>query len=575
MTSPIPDLALMTTEELLALFKQEAGDNAQKILDMWDAAPASEKERLELEQRGMLAREISEVGYKNLYWCLTKREYPKAHYPILRGLLKAYTEQKGVMIQAWRGFGKSTDLLVWVCLLLGNKPAGSMALVRINDTKAQESGDAISTIVETSHGWKAAYPNVIPDVKAGWSKKGGFNVKDINVCGMNDENYAAWREKCFADHTSEASLVSVGIESGTLIGLHPTNGEWFDDLHDVGNTRSATEMKKVVETFEGNILPTWTDPKRPMTMAVVCTPWDSENDVYASMLRTRLLELIQIPIFDFVEEGSEGAVYFEPMNKWVKLAWKEVYTLDAVMAIYNSAESNPVIFWQMFLLDDKAAKEKAVYKLFSFPHEKIEWDWAMQGGVDPVYSDKKEGGTSHFALLYGSLTPMGNVVVSGGVLKKCSASEGMDYIIQAQNGFKNWQRCWVETYGGGVLFLQMLQQNRGLRVNPIEPKELPNKSKGDRQYTFLQPLLASGYVYISDEDTPALNALRNYIYRYPNIMDEHAPEWDVADALVALLFGYPSIRNRPVNIVSEKAWTRSQTSGRLHIDWNAWSGYGR
>lgn len=563
------DVSTLTNEELIALLKQEAGENALALFQAWEAAPASEQEKVELEQRGILSREISEVGYKSLYWCLTKREYPKAHYPILRGLLKAYKENKGVMVQAWRGFGKSTDLLVWVCLLLGNKPSGSMALVRINDTKAQEAGDAISQIVETSSGWKAAFPNVVPDEKAGWSKKAGFNVKDVAVCGVGDERYSVWRESCFADHLSEPSLICAGIESGMLIGLHPTNGEWFDDLHDEGNTRSAAEMKKVVEMFEGNILPTWTDPKRPMTTAIVCTPWDSENDVYSAMLRTGLLELVKIPIFYFDEQGE----LFPPINKRVRLVWEDVYGMEAVAKIYNSM--TPVRFYQMFMLDDKAAKENAVYKYFTFPFSSAPedfWEYPMLGGVDPVYSDKKEGGTSHFAMLWGNRTPMGNFVVSGGVLKKCSASEGMDYIIQAQNGFKNYQRTWIETYGGGVLFLQMVSQNRGIRVNPIEPKELPNKSKGDRQYTFLQPLLASGYIYISDEDTYALNVLKNYLNRYPNIADEHAPEWDIADALVALLYGLPDIRNRAVNIVDHRKTFGSLRAPR--IEWNAWRGYG-
>lgn len=569
------DLSQLSTKELLALLEEQSqGRSVQELLDAWSATPPSEREKLELAERGALAREISETGYKHLYWCLTRREYPDAHLPIVRGLLKAFHERRGEMIQAWRGFGKSTDLFIWICLVLGNRPVGSMALVRINDTKAQEAGDAIATIVESSTGWKAAFPNVVPDIKAGWSKKAGFHVKDTNVCGTNDETYAKWRKLCFADHTSEASLICAGIESGILIGLHPTNGEWFDDLHDVGNTRSMTEMGKVVELFEGNILPTWTDPKRPMTMAIVCTPWDSENDVYASMLRSGLVELVKVPIFEIVPAETDGAELFVPLNKYVKLTWAEVYDMAAVRRIWGSM--TPMLFYQMFLLDDKAARENAVYKWHPYRHEQIDWDWIMQGGVDPVYTDKKEGATSHFCLLWGSLNPAGNVIVSGGVLKKCSASDGMDYIIQAQNGFKNWQRTWIETYGGGVLFMQMVQQNRGMRVNPIEPKELPSGSKGDRQYTFLQPLLSSGYVYISDEDTPALNALRSYLMRYPNISDPHAPEWDAADALVALLFGFPSVRGRAVNIVSEKAWAGmvQRNSTRVRIPWNEWRGYG-
>lgn len=575
MTDPT-DLSQISTPDLIAMIEQEAGGiPIAELLKAWNEIPESEKEREILKARGELARSISEEGYKNLYWCITKREYPQSHMPILRGLLRAYKEHKGVMIQAWRGFGKSTDLLIWVLLLLGNNPVGSMAFIRINDTKAQEAGDAIAQIIENSFAWKCCFPNVIPDEKAGWSKKAGFFVQDTNVTN-EPGGYSKWREMCFADHISEASLICAGIESGSLIGLHPTNGQWFDDLHDEMNTRSATEMKGVVAAFDGNILPTWTDPKRPMTFAVVCTPWDSDNDVYAYMLGTGLLELVKIPIFEFDESGE----LFAPLGKRVRLTWPEVYTMEAIGRIWQSQQMNPKRFWQMFLLDDKAARGSAVYKWFSMDHAQVrKTEWPMDAGIDPVYSDKKEGGTSHFAMLYGLRIPLGGVVVSGGVLEKCSASAGMDYVVQAQRTYPNFGRSWCETYGGGALFIQMVQQNPGMRINPIEQKQLPNEKKGDRQYTFLQPLLASGFFYVSDEDTPVLNVLRNYLNSYPNITNPLAPEWDVADALVALLFGYFDVRARATNSANDQrvmqAVSMQRTSNSFRpprIDWNAWRG---
>lgn len=545
------------------------------LLKAFDETPLSEREREILKARAQLARSISEDGYKNLYWCVTKREYPKSHMPVLRGLLRAYQEHRGVMIQAWRGFGKSTDLLVWVLLLLGNNPLGSMAFIRINDTKAQEAGDAIAMIIENSQAWKYAFPNVVPDEKAGWSKKAGFFVQDLNV--VNGEGgYSRWRESCFADHISEPSLVCAGIESGMLIGLHPTNGQWFDDLHDEKNTKSATEMKSVVDMFDGNILPTWTDPKRPMTFAVVCTPWDSDNDVYAYMLGTGLVELVKIPIFVDDPDGE----LFEPFDRRVRLTWSEVYTMQAVMTIWKSQNMNPKRFWQMFLLDDRAGRAAAVYKYYTMAHGMIaKSEWPMDAGIDPVYTRKKEGATSHFCMLWGLRIPLGGVVVSGGVLEKCSASEGMAYVVQTQRMYPNFGKTWCETYGGGELFIQMVQQNPGVRIYPIERKELPDEKKGDRQYTFLQPLLASGYFYISDEDTPVLNILRNYLARYPNIADPLAPEWDVADALVALLFGYFDVRAKAVNSAQDETtqrlvmgYGRAASLRPPKIDWNAWRG---
>ena len=577
MTADYSDLRKLTDDELIRLIEQESGGiSALDLVKAWDMIPLSEREREIVRARGELCRSISVEGYRNLYWCLTKREYDEAHMPVLLGLLKAYKEHRGVMIEAWRGFGKSTDLLVWVLLVLGNRPVGSMGFGRINDTKAQESGDAIAMTVENSFAWKCAFPNVVPDEHAGWSKKAGFFVQDLNI--VNGEGgYSKWREMCFADHVSEASLICAGIESGLWIGFHPTNGEWFDDLHDKKNTKSITEMQNVVDVWEGNILPTWTDPKRPMMFAVVCTPWDSDNDVYAHMLQTGLLELVKIPIF---VEDPQGEL-FEPLNKRVRLTWPEVYDMKAVMVIWRSQEMNPKTFWMMFLLDDKAARLNAVYVYYSMDHTKIKKDeWPMDAGIDPVYTRKKEGATSHFCMLFGLRLPMGGAVVSGGILEKCSASQGMKLVVQTQMAYPNFGKTWCETYGGGELFIQMVQQNPGLRIMPIERKDLPDEKKGDRQYTFLEQLLASGYFYISDEDTPVLNVLRNYLARYPNITNPMAPEWDVADALVALLFGYFDIRAKAVNPASQQQMERVMSrQTRLassllppRIAWNEWKG---
>lgn len=576
------DISKLSAEEIRNLLLEEVSEQElTQLLEAWSNTPPSEQEKLLLESRGKecKAAGVSESGYRHLYWCLTRREYPDAHLPILRGLLKAYHRKPGdlpgVMIQAWRGFGKSTDLFVWVLLLLGNFPMKSMAYVRINDTKAQEAGDGVATIVDSSIAWKACFPNVVPDKDKGWSKKAGFFVQDMEV--VNKEGYPRWLEMCFADHTIEPSLICAGVESGLLIGLHPTNGQWFDDLHDEKNTKSATEMKNVCDIFEGNILPAWFSPAGMPNLAVVCTPWDSDNDVYASMLKTGLFELVKVPLFEFDDEGSE---YFAPLLRRVRLTWPDIYPMVKVMAIWGANTRKR--FYQMFLLDDKAARENAVYSSYSYPSHLIDWLMPVIGGTDPVYTDKKEGAVSHFALCYLVRLANGGAVIADGVLEKCSASQGMDYILRAQNMYKNWTRTWCETAGGNILFIQMVNMNPGARIVPIEPKEFGNSSKGDRQYNFLEPILKSGYVYVSDASTPFLNTFRNYLEKYPNIADKHAPEWDVADSVVAALFGVPDIRLKAVTIANEKAFdqvamralARPQAGTNLHrprINWDNWS----
>jgi len=164
-------------------------------------------------------------------------------------------------------------------------------------------------------------------------------------------------------------------------------------------------------------------------------------------------------------------------------------------------------------------------------------------------------------------------LVADGVLEKCSASQGMQYVVQAQRMFPGFESAWCETYGGGAMFVQMVQQNPGVRINPIEPKDLPKGSKGDRQYTFLEPLLSSGNFYISDVESPAMKVLRNYLDIYPNIPDDHAPEWDIADALVALLYGFFDVRARAINTAGNSLSAfQSQRLAAPKIAWNDWNG---
>jgi hypothetical protein len=544
--------------------EQLTSDEFKLLAETWIKTPLSEQERLALIARGQLVKElgVSEEGFKHLYWCITRREYPDAHLPLLHGLLRAYNEKKGMMIMAWRGFGKSTDLLVWCLLLIGVNPVGSTAFVRINGPKADESGNMVAEIIEKHESWKACFPNVIPDTDKGWSIQRGYFVIDTNVSGLAgsegyEAGYSDWRQKCFSDHTAEPSLICAGVESGVIIGLHPTNGFWFDDLHDENNTRSKAEMQKVVDILEGNIIPTWFTPKGKPIIACACTPWDSDADAYHAMLKTGMFELVKIPIFTDAEEDGDG-VWFAPLEKSVILAWPEAYPIERVVEIYNSNISR---FFQMFLLDDKAARLSMKYSYQNFEHEHIKWtDWQIGGGADPIYSmeqtDKK--GTHYFALAYLLITPLGTGILGGGVLEKCSASQGMAHIAKAQMTFNNWLNTWCEADAGNAVFIQLSIAFPGVRVIPFPLRAVAKGKKADRQYSFLEKPLRDGLLMVSDQDTPFLNTFRSYLLRFPNFAD-NAPEWDVADAVVAALYGRPQIWQRAgAELVGSPAYTLAQ-----------------
>ncbi len=76
------------------------------------------------------------------------------------------------------------------------------------------------------------------------------------------------------------------------------------------------------------------------------------------------------------------------------------------------------------------------------------------------------------------------------------------------------------------------------------------------QYKFLQPLAASGAIQVSDEDTPELNAVREYFDVFPNFNDDSYLA-DVGDALCIGILDFPEIWTRTVTSVvpEESIWT--------------------
>jgi hypothetical protein len=271
-----------------------------------------------------------------------------------------------------------------------------------------------------------------------------------------------------------------------------------------------------------------------------------------------LFDLVKIPIFT---EAADG-VDFPPLEIKVKLTWPEAWPIGKVLQIYDA---NPSRFFQMYLLDDKAAKKYAVYTWMEFDNEKIDLNWPVTGGVDPVYASTKSTApspTSHFALCYAMQSPYGSAIISGGELEKCSASRGMDYVVAAQNKFSNYGSTWCEDAGGNEVFVQMVQQNKGTRIVSFPLRSVAKGKKEERQYSFLEPLFRHGHVLVSDAKTPFLDCLRSYLQRYPHI-SEHAPEWDVADSVVAALYGMPKVRYAAATIAPSK-----KPVIRKKVDWN-------
>ncbi len=561
---------LDSLNELIKLYKS----NPEAIVKIFQDNPELRQRIIELDNVYRAGEEVSVEGFKIAYKKFYGRELPYVDEPIAEAFVWAFHNKKGVMYESWRGKGKSTFFAAWAPYVMGVRPVGSTSLIRVNDAKAKEMGKLIADLIETNPGWKELFPHVIPDLRAGWSVEAGFNVMDTRVTGPVDgkgyeEKYAAWRMSCFADHLSEKSLLCAGIESGSIIGLHSSNGMWFDDLHDELNTRSVAEMRKVVDVLQGNIIPTWFGAGGSPTLGVFCTPWSvNPPDAYQVMLKTKMFKHVKLPIFTADEAGeevpgsfidSEGAVVMvdsEWVGKKVKLAWPENFPMNKILEMMVAFKTR---FGQMCLCDIAQSAPKNI-RYQSFPAGDIRWDlWPLTNGVDPVatVAGVSHGdGISHFASAWLLKTHYNNLVLGGGIIEKCDALAGEQHILNTQRTYnKTYRTASIELNGAGAMFVGMITRNKGVKWSGHTVNEIGTGNKKDRQYRFLQPLFASGSILVSDEESPFLNGVREYLENFPNF-ESDSYLWDIGDAITIGVLDIPEI------------WTHVVTGDVTPIFWN-------
>jgi hypothetical protein len=447
------------------------------------------------------------------------REIPAAARPIVSAFVWAFENKKGVMEECWRGFGKSTLLTAWAAYVVGARPVGSTALVRINDKAAQKTGGAIAEIIETNPGWKEIFPHVVPDKEAGWSLENGYHVKDMRV--VDGEGYNKWLQMCFADHVAEPSLACGGIESGIIIGMHPSNGMWFDDLHDEGNTRSRAEMEEIVAILKGNIISTWFGMGGSPAIGVACTPW-SESDAYVEMVKTGLFRKVSIPLFvradgdwgmhpaaDVWKKNAEHTHYFAPYGYDVILTAPKEFPIEKCVEIYNA---NPARFGQMYLLDLSTLKGLTLKRewLGEYPADKISDTWPCYFAIDfASTTDKLKGGdTDYFTLAVGRAIPGGGVVVTGGFRGRIPTHEAMEK-VKALAAIHHPVSIGVEKWGKGEEFKNQLVYSTMLPVIPLPLAGAAVRSKGQRFETGLAYAFSNGRMWISDVKDEFLKAFED------------------------------------------------------------------
>lgn len=452
-------------------------------------------------------------GYFAFYAAVHNRACPKHARRMIRHIYAARAEGRDWGIEAFRGSTKTTTVLTYMAYQLGLRPHLEWAMFQAGDDLAHENMSFLADLIENNVGWKACFPNVVPDKAVTWGDK-GYEVK------RTDMDYGEWRRL----RTKDPCFVGYGYKS-KIIGHHPRGGIIIDDIHDEENTASDRELARVKKLFSGTIIPMANPTEEggsTTPVGLVGTPWNRQ-DVLMTAKATGQYAWLSIPA-----RGADGT-----------LAWPEMFSdavLDGIRA--KDLTAGKTEFPRMYLLD-LAAGSNRVYKFQSYPADRIGHAWPMVGGVDYASvadPTKRNPEQSHFALAYVAKTPEGGAVVVDGVLVQCSQAEAEGHLVAAQGAFPGWLHAGIETDGKGEDFYQLCFRNPGLRVVPY--KVGGRLSKADRQYRWLGPPLQFGRLRLSDAETPFLNNLRRFLVEYPNV-SEHDPGWDAADAVVQAVLQMP------------------------------------
>ena len=366
----------------------------------------------------------------------------------MEALYAAKEEDKGIVIEAFRGSTKTTSLTIaFTAYRIGKEPQKANLLIQVGDDIASDNSRQIADIIENNPGFRACFPEVVPDRDRGWGA-GGYEVKRADL------DYVAWRD--MNSKRKDPTLLGAGYKSREIIGKHPDGVLIVDDIHDENNTYSERELAGVRRILKGTIFETIVDET---WVVFVGTPW-VEEDVLHYCKATGEFESMKTPV---LREVNGKTIY----------TWPEKFPEKVVEKHRSLAGS--VEFARMFMLD-LSLKKSQVFKYMTFPNSNIRpGEWPIVAGVDYAGTrdnllQKKTGDRDYFAIAYVAKLPGGGAVVVDGVLDKCSQAEAEGYVMRGQEIYPNYQQAYVESDGKGEDFIQVMMRNPQMKIVPMKTK---------------------------------------------------------------------------------------------------------
>lgn len=344
----------------------------------------------------------------------------KPHGPGLKwvdNIFLSFDVDKGLLQEAFRESGKTTVFSVaFLAYYIGHHPWLSSKVIRVNDTKANETTSAVATIIKSTEKWRKVFPHVIPDEAKGWGAN-GYWVKATRLRHSGGELYDPiedigreyddgndkiewisyndneWNE-LRASQPIDSSFAGYGWQSKTIIGGRISGLGIVDDIHDEENSTSETLMAKIKKFYTGTLEPMFMEGSHQIWNF---TPWNL-RDLYHYLMTTGEYVHSKTPLL--IEDDELGELW--PPDPQIPLSgiryiitWPKEgrYGWDWKRIRKKYRRIGHLDFARMYMLDLKAAEGtilKGEWFDRSFPPELIKDNWDVLVGVDFASSKRKQ-----------------------------------------------------------------------------------------------------------------------------------------------------------------------------------------
>jgi len=453
----------------------------------------------------MAAKEFSLLGYLALFSLFHVVPIHTKGEEWVDLAFKSKEEKRGLLAKVHREGSKTTIFSKFFALyFIGHHPELSNMVVRVNDEKANETTQAIASIIEHDPRWKLVFPHVVPDREKGWGA-GGYEVK------RSDISYSEW-QNIKTSLLPDPTFVGYGWKSGSIIGSR-INGLFIgDDIHDEVNTSSARQLRSVKKWY--------TDTMAPCLMEDALeiwnyTPW-LDNDLYAYLESTGAYNLIVTPLLEKVDKEDPRAELW-PEHPLVPLSgayyyryWPDAWSWDRITKKY--LQSGQIGFARMYMLDLEAAKGSKLKAewIHKYPASDIDPSWPVFMGVDyaSTWDKLKNKESDYFALAIARAIPGGGIVIIDGVRQRVSKGEAMQIVHSYANMYPTYQLIGVESIGTGKEFYNDLLLSKDVSGKILKLHEIPYhaKSKGKRFEEWLAPRCQAARIWFSNVENEFLRA---------------------------------------------------------------------